>query len=685
MINAKVRHQIEKLKEEIRRHDYKYYILAQPEISDYEYDQLLRELKHLEKQHPQLITPTSPTQRVSGKPLDKFAKGTHRIPMLSLDNTYSFEEMSEFIERVKRGLGFEPEWVCELKIDGVGVSLIYENGVFVRGITRGDGNVGDDVTMNIRTISSLPLKLIGDFPEYLEVRGEVFIPKRGLLMINEERIKENLAPFANTRNAASGSLHLLSSSIVAKRGLRLFVHTLGESRYFLLHKKYEVLATSEQILSNCLWQTHYQALNSFLGFGLPVNSNFTLVKDISEIKEYCTIWEKKSTSLDYDTDGVVVKVNQYDFQKSLGQTSRSPRYAIAFKFTAEKALTRLLDIKIQVGRRGCLTPVAILEPVKLAGATISRATLHNEDEIKKKDIRIGDNVFVERSGDVIPKVMSVVPAEKRNKPYEFPKTCPVCNSPVVRYEDEARIYCTGLNCPAQIKRRIEYFVSKSSLDIDGLGEKIVEQLVDCGLIKKIEDIYALKKEDLARLAGWGEKSAENLINAIEKSKKKPLNRLINSLGIPCVGSTTAILLEERFGSLDNLVKASYEGLVSIYEIGPKTASAIISFFASQDVAKLIENLKKYGVNMEKEGKKERPYKDMEFVITGVIPDMTRDKAKTFIEKLGGIVKENVSKKTSYLIVGENPGSKLEIAKKLNIPIIEGREFVKMASVCQLET
>jgi len=655
MKGGKVKEEIEKLREEIRYHDYRYYVLFSPVISDYEYDQLFLKLKKLEEKNPEFITQDSPTQRVSGKPLDEFEKASHRTPMLSLDNTYSFEEVLEFIERVKKGLGFKPEWVLELKIDGVGVSLIYENGVFIKGITRGDGNIGDDITLNLRTISSLPLRLLGDFPEHLEVRGEVYLPKNGLNKINEERIKEGLPPFANTRNAASGSLHLLDPGIVAKRPLGIFIHTLSESSF--------------------LWKTHYEALNAFLGFGLPVERNFVLAKDALEIKEYCKIWEEKSKLLDYDTDGVVIKVNQYSYQKTLGQTSRSPRYAVAFKFQAEQATTRLLDIKIQVGRTGCLTPVAILEPVKLSGAVIRRATLHNEDEIKRKDIRIGDRVIVERSGDVIPKVVGVIPEEKRGKPYEFPKTCPVCGSPVVRYEDEARVYCTGINCPSQIKARIEYFASRPCLDIDGLGEKVVEQLVDIGLIKKIEDIYRLKKEDLEGLPGWGEKSAENLIKAIEESKKKPLNRLINSLGIPSIGSTTSILLEDTFGSLDNLINASYEELTSIYEIGPKTARNIISFFKRDDVRELIENLKAQGLNMKKEVKKDQIYKGKEFVITGTIEGMTREKVKALIEEKGGIVKESVSKKTSFLIVGEKPGAKLKDAERLNIPIIKARNFI----------
>lgn len=653
-----IKEEIEKIREEIRFHDYRYYVLSSPIISDYEYDKLFARLKMLEEENPHFITADSPTQRVSGRPLDVFQKITHKIPMLSLDNTYSFEGIVEFIERVKRGLGFAPEWALELKIDGVGVSLTYENGVFTRGLLRGDGKTGDDITLNLKTIPSLPLKLIGDFPEYLEVRGEVYLPKAGLTTINKERIKENLPPFANTRNAASGSLHLLDPSIVAKRPLRIFIHTLGFSSF--------------------PYKTHNEALESFFNFGLCCVPHRVLAKDIKEIEAYCKEWEEKSRSLDYDADGVVIKVNDYSLQRKLGITSRSPRYAVAFKFKAERAITRLLDIKIQVGRTGCLTPVAILEPVKLAGATISRATLHNEDEIKRKDIRCGDNVIVERSGDVIPKIVDVIKEKKREKPYLFPKTCPVCNAPVVRFSYEARSYCTGINCPAQIKRIIEYFASSDCLDIDGLGEKVVSQLIDAGMIKKIQDIYELKKEDLIKLEGWKDKSADNLIESIKESKKRPLHRLINGLGIPYVGSATSIILEQRFSSLDLLMEASYDELISIDEIGPKTAESIISFFRRADVRKLIKDLKSYGLNIKKE-KKDNIYQGKQFVITGTIPGITRDKLKELIEERGGIVKEHISKRIDYLIVGEKPGGKLKEAERLNIPIISGNSFINGVS------
>ncbi len=653
-----VKDEIENLKELIRYYDYKYYIEGQPEISDYEYDMLVKKLKDLEEKYPEFITGDSPTQRVSGFVQEEFSHVRHKIPMLSLDNAYSFDELDDFIERVRKNLRFIPEFTVELKIDGVGVSLIYEKGIFTRGITRGDGTTGDDITLNLKTISSLPLKLLGTPPEYLEVRGEVYLTKKGFCLINEERIKENLPTFASTRNAAAGSLHLLDPREVTRRPLRIFLHTLAESSF--------------------PFQTHHEALKSFLKFGLPVEPNFSLTKTAAEIKEYCKVWENKAKDLDYDTDGVVVKVNSYEYHKRLGWTSKAPRYAVAFKFTPEQATTKLLDIKIQVGRTGCLTPVAILDPVRLSGAIISRATLHNEDEVKKKDIRIGDSVIIERSGDVIPKVIVCIPAKKRNLPFSFPKTCPVCGAPVVRKEEEARNYCTGMNCQAQLKRKIEYFASRPCLDIEGLGEKNVSQLVDCGLLKKIQDIYTLKKEDIVNLPRWDEKSSKNLIDAIKRSKKMPLNRLICALGIPNIGSATSKVLEERFGSLRNLMNASYEELISINEIGEKTAVSIIQFLSQDDVSKLIEDLEVFGVCMEAV-KEERPlpYKDIIVVITGTIPGMTRDEIKAKFESLGGVVSDSVSKKISYLVVGEEPGeTKLKKAKELNIPIINGEEFIK---------
>ena len=682
---------IEELRRVIGYHDYKYYQASQPEISDYEYDLLLSKLKGLEAQYPELITPDSPTQRVAGFVQEGFSQVRHKTPMLSLDNTYSFDELSEFIERVKRTLKREPEWVCELKIDGVGVSLEYENGVFVRGATRGDGEVGDDITLNVKTIANLPLRLLSTPPDYLCVRGEVYLGKKGLFALNERRLKEGLSAFANTRNAAAGSLHLLDPRVVASRPLRLFIHTKGES--------------SERFSS------HYEALKSFLSFGLPVNPNFILVKNAMEIQDYCKRWEEMRETLDIDIDGVVVKVNSFSDQEALGSTSRSPRFAAAFKFKAERATTKLLDILIQVGRTGALTPVAILEPVRLSGVMISRATLHNEDEIRRKDIRVGDRVIVERSGDVIPKVIEVIPADQRSKPFIFPTNCPICGQRTERKDNEAKVYCTGKDCLGQLKKRIEYFAKRDCMDIEGLGEKVVAQLIDNGLISDLPDIYHLKKESLLELEGWQEKSATNLINAIEKSKERPLNRLISALGISHVGTALAFTLAEAFGSISKLAVASYDELINLPDIGPKVAESILSFFSqdktkalaktlsdirdelinlpdigpsvaggilSQDKTKaLAKTLSDVGIEGSNQGGK--AIKGKQFVITGTLPGISRDEAKRLIESLGGQLKDSVSKRIDFLIVGESPGSKLREAEKLGIKIMRPEEFVKKIS------
>jgi DNA ligase (NAD+) len=654
----RIEERIEELRALIRHHDYKYYVEAAPEISDYEYDQLFKELKRLEEENPHLITPDSPTQRVSGFVQEGFSQVRHTRPMLSLENAFSLNEVKEFMERTERNLGYNPEYVVELKIDGVGVSLTYEEGVLKMGATRGDGVVGDDITVNIRTISSIPLKLLERAPKHLEVRGEVYILRSDLETINRKRRDAGAAPFANTRNATAGSLHLLDPAEVAERPLRCFIHTLSFS--------------SEPFSS------HYDALKGFSQLGLPVNPNFRLVRSVEEIEEYHKEWQERKESLDYDTDGVVVKVNLLSDQERLGCTSRSPRYATAFKFKTESATTRLLDIVIQVGRTGALTPVAVLEPVKLSGAVISRATLHNEDEIRKKDIRIGDKVVVERSGDVIPKVVSAIPAEKRAEPFLFPKTCPVCSAKVVRPEGEARSYCTGTSCTAQLKKQIEHFASRGCMDIEGLGRKVVEQLVDEGLVKKISDLYSLTKKKLMGLPGWQERSSENLIEAIEKTKKKPLGRLINGLGIPMVGSATAYLLAERFGSLKAISEARLEELVELPDVGEKVAESILSFFSKPDTKRLISELERAGLSGAEMLKKpkELPYRDKQFVITGTIPGMTREEAKAMIESLGGRVKESISKKVDLVVVGKEPGGKLRDAERLGVPTIDAERFLE---------
>jgi len=650
---------IEKIKELIRYHDYKYYVEAQPEISDYEYDQLLKELIQLETAHPECITQDSPTQRVSGRPLEEFTSVSHRVPMLSLDNTYSFDELNEFHQRIVRWLGKEIiEYVAELKIDGVGVCLRYENGIFVQGLTRGDGKVGDDITLNLRTIHTIPLRLNKIIP--LEVRGEVYMNKDGFERFNQERLIKGETPFANTRNATAGSLHLLDPKIVAQRPLNIFIHSLG-------------------FVEKWIFKTHYETLNEFETLGLTVNPNYKLCQGIEEVITYCQEWEEKRDKLDYDVDGMVIKVNSLEERRELGFTARSPRWAIAYKFTAKQATTLLKEIIVQVGRTGALTPVAILEPVELVGAKISRATLHNEDEIRRKDIRIGDKVIVERSGDVIPKVVGVVVGKERGKIFEFPQNCPVCGAEVYRPEGEARSFCTGVNCSAQLKRRIEFFASRNCLDIEGLGTKIVDQLVEKGFLKELTDIYWLKKhrEKLVSLEGWGEKSVDNLINNIELSKNKPLDRLINAIGILHVGSQTAIALAQTFSTMERLAATTENDLLKIEDIGPKVAASILNFFKQPQTKTLISKLKEAGVNLGvtlPPPTYPRPYESKEFVITGTLKNYTREEAEELIRKLGGKTSSSVSKKTDFLIVGEKPGSKLNKARKLGISEIKADDF-----------
>lgn len=652
---------IQELVNLINYHDQKYYLEAKPEISDFEYDQLLRELKELEEKYPQYLTPNSPTQRLGDAPLEYFEQVNHKIPMLSLDNTYSKEELIEFDKRVKKLLKEDKvEYVAELKIDGVGVSLLYQDGVFTQGATRGNGFVGDDITLNLKTIHTIPLRLMDKVN--IEVRGEVFIKKSDLEKLNKERIKNKEAPFANTRNAAAGTLHLLDSKEVKNRPLSIFIHSAG-------------------YVENVKGKTHLELIEEFKRLGLVVNEYRRFCKGAEEVIRYYEECEKLRESLDYDVDGMVVKVNLISKQEILGYTARSPRWAIAYKFTAEKATTVIKDIIVQVGRTGVLTPVAILEPVKLSGAWISRATLHNEDEIKRKDIRINDKVIIERSGDVIPKVVAVLPVKERSYPFEFPKKCPVCKSKVLRPTGDARTFCPAVDCKAQIKRRIAYFATKSCLDISGLGEKIVEQLVDEGIIVDISSLYKIHehREKILSLEGWQEKSFQNLCESLKNSKKASLDRLINALGIPNVGSQTARVLALYFGSIRKLMATSKEELMEIEDIGPVVAESIASFFEQEKTKNLIIDLENYGFEcLRKEYKeaevKENIFLNKELVVTGSLKGYTREEAANIIKKMGGRVSSNIGKKTDYLIVGEKPGSKLDKAKKLEIDILEADKF-----------
>jgi len=661
MVSDEIRKKVERLREQIHHHDYKYYVENNPEISDYEYDQLMRQLKELEEKYPSLRSPTSPTQRVGGEPVEGFPTVEHHIPMLSLDNTYSEEEIREFEARLHRELpGEEFEYVVELKIDGVSISLIYENGEFVRGSTRGDGRRGDEITTNLKTIRAIPLKLRRKVEGRVEVRGEVYMSISGFRRVNKEREEAGESLFANPRNAAAGSLKLLDPKITRKRPLDSFIYNLTES-------------TSVSIPS-----THFESLKLLKEWGFKVNPYIKLCRSIQEVIDWCKVWEKRRQTLDYEVDGMVIKVNSIPQQMRLGSTSKSPRWAIAYKFPAKQATTKIKDIIVQVGRTGALTPVAILEPTPLAGTTISRATLHNEDEIRRKDIRIGDTVILEKGGDVIPQVVKVVESRRTGKERKFsmPKRCPVCGADVIRLEDEAVARCIGSSCPAQLKEKIAHYARRTAMDIEGLGDKLINQLVDKGLVLDVADLYKLDLTTLSSLERMGEKSAQNLLSQIERSKTQPLSRLIFALGIRYVGARGARILSEHFSSMDELSRATQEKLEAIPEIGPRTAQSIVLFFREERNRKLLEKLRRYGVQMggEKKGKEKGPLAGKRFVFTGGLERYTREEAKELVESLGARVVSSVSKKVDYVVVGKDPGSKYEKAKNLGVKSLNEEEF-----------
>lgn len=661
----KIRQEIEKLREIIHYHDYRYYVLNSPEISDAEYDALMRKLEELESKYPEFVTPDSPTQRVAGKPQEAFPPFVHSRPLLSLNNAFSEEEMREFDRRVKRWLGEnEVEYVVELKIDGLAVNLRYENGIFVRGGTRGDGLTGEDVTPNLKTIRSIPLKLRGSKPpQIIEVQGEIFMPKEEFEKLNEERRKSGEIPFANTRNAAAGSLRQLDPNITAKRHLDIFVYSA-----FFIESDYQP-------------ETHWQVLQYLKELGFKLNPHSKLVSSIDEIIAMHKEWEERRKSLDYDIDGLVVKVNSLRQQERLGTTTKSPRWAIAFKFQPTYGLTQVIAIEVNVGRTGTLTPVAVLEPVEVGGVVIKRATLHNEDEIRRKDVRIGDWVIVGRAGEVIPEIVRVI-KEKRTgeeKVFTMPKKCPACGSQVYREEGEVAWRCINASCPAQIKERIRHWASRAAMDIEGLGEKLVEQLVDKGLVKSIPDLYRLTKNQLEKLERMGSKSAENLIEALERSKKRPLSKFIFALGIRHVGEYIAQLLAENLKDIQKLRKAKREDLLRIEGIGPIVADSIVQFFANPENQKMIDELLSLGI--EPQAPEEKPkssfFAGKVFVVTGALERFSRDEVKKIIEEKGGKVANAVSSRTDFLVVGKNPGSKLREAENRKIPILTEEEFYKI--------
>lgn len=659
---------IEELRREIRRHDHLYYVEARPEISDREYDALFRQLQELERAFPDLVTPDSPTQRVAGAPSKEFRPVRHLRPMLSLDNTYSFEELREFDQRVRRLLpGERVEYVLEPKVDGVSVSVRYEKGVFVLGATRGDGTTGDDITANLRTVRSLPLRLLGDPPPLLEARGEAYMPVEGFRKLNAEREKAGEEPFANPRNACAGTLKQLDPRVVAQRPIDVVFYGVGA-------------------VEGLTFRTQEEVLQRLKSFGLPAPKLWWRCRDIEEVIARARELQAAEKTLPYEIDGAVIKVNNLEQWERLGTTARAPRYAIAFKYAHEQARTRLRGITVQVGRTGTLTPVAELEPVFLAGSTISRATLHNEEEIRRKDIRVGDLVIVEKAGEVIPAVVGVVleARPRGTKPFDLVAhvggKCPACGGPIRRDPEFVAWRCENMACPAQLKRRIRHFASRSAMDIENLGEVLVGQLVDSGLVHDVADLYSLKKEQLVRLERMGDKSAANVIEAIDRSRDRELWRLIHGLGILHVGETAARKLAEHFRDLDKLAAADEEALLKVPEIGPVMAASIRDFFRNPKNRAVIEKLRKAGVNFRKveaAPAARGPLAGRTVVVTGTLRGYTRDEIKERLRQAGAIVTDSVSRKTDFLIVGEEPGSKLEKARALGVKIVGQDELEKM--------
>lgn len=649
-----------KLREEIKCHEKKYYVDNDPQVSDYEFDLLVKELKDLEKLYPDLVTPESPTQRVGEKPVEGFPAVTHKLPMLSLDNCFTVEELREFEERTKKLLPEEKiEYVAELKIDGLSISILYRGGKYAQAVTRGDGVRGDDVTSNVKTIRSLPL-LVNDSRE-IEVRGEVYLPFESFQKINKEQEKQGKPLFANPRNAASGSIRLLDPREVASRKLDAF--------------HYYIYVDGKEL------PTQWEGLKKLKDLGLKTNPHSRRCSTLDEVIAFWEEWREKRDNLDYDTDGIVVKVNSAEQRRELGTTAKSPRWAISFKFPARQATTRIKDIRVQVGRTGALTPVAVLEPVRLSGTTITRSTLHNEDEIKRKDIRVGDYVLIERSGDVIPKVVSVMKERRtgKEKKFIFPTRCPVCGSSAFRPEGEAISRCTNPSCPAKLRESLLHFASRRAMNIEGLGDALVDQVLEKKLVRAIPDIYSLRYDDLVGLERMGPKSSQNLLGEIENSKQRDLAALIFALGIRHVGERLAQTLARHFKSFDALAKASSEELTQVEDVGPTVAESIAFFFRQPENLKLLQKLKQAGLNFRarEERRGERPLEGKTFVLTGILSSFPREEAAKIIESLGGKVASSVSSKTDYLVVGESPGSKLDKARELGISTLSEEQFLKL--------
>jgi DNA ligase (NAD+) len=662
MIDTNIRERAKYLRNEINRHNHLYHVLDRPEIGDAEYDRLMRELGELENQYPGLITTDSPTQRVGAPPADGFTEVKHVVPLLSLGNAFNDEELESWHKRVTSLLdGAVFDTVCELKMDGLAVALTYENGLLIHGATRGDGLRGEDVTQNLRTIRSIPLSISGTSPERFEVRGEVYFPRSHFARLNEQRIINDLPPFANPRNSAAGSLRQLDPRNTAQRPLDIFIYGLG-------------YANGTQMPDN-----HWDTMLYLKSLGFRINSNNVLCHNLDDVKNYYRHWLDDRKDLDYDADGVVVKVNSLSYQRNLGQVGREPRWAIAYKFPATQAVTQLLDIGINVGRTGRLNPYAVLEPVNVGGVTVKTATLHNEDDILRKDVRIGDWVLVERAGEVIPRVVAPVIEHRtgHERKFAMPERCPICNTIVVRTIGVAMSSCPNTACPAQLYELLKHFVSKGGMDIEGMGEKLCAALLDASLIEDIADVYFITRDDLIKLDHMADISTDNIINAIYKSKERPLARVIFALGILHVGSETAEILTSHFGDIIPLARAPEEELVTIPGIGPIIAQSISSYFHDQDNMEVIEKLRTSGVRLQEENPLELRLTGTLFVVTGKLESLTRAMAETRIKELGGAIGSSVSRKTNYLVAGKDAGSKLEEALKLGTPMLSEDEFLKM--------
>ncbi len=657
--------EIQKLRKEINHHNYLYYVRNTPKISDQEYDNLFNQLKELENKFPEFKTSTSPTQKVGAAPQSEFKNIKHSMPMLSLSNAFNEKEVIDFDKKLKRILKKEKdiEYIAEPKFDGLAVELIYKNGIFTQGTTRGDGITGEDITENLKTIPSIPLKLRDKelkIPSLIEVRGEVYINKKDFEKLNKHREKKEQSTFANPRNAAAGSLRQLDPKITAKRPLNIFLYGIGN-------------------IKDKSFKTQSQILSVLPKWGLPVNKNVKICKNIHKTIDHYKKLNNMRENLPYEIDGMVIKVNNLKLQEKFGEISRSPRWAIAYKFQPLQAKTKIKKIIAQVGRTGALTPVAIMKPVKIGGVTISRSTLHNQNEIDKKDIRVNDTVIIQRAGDVIPEVVKPIKKNRtgKEKKYTLPDRCPICGAKVFKSEDQAVARCTNISCPAILKESIKHFCSKGAIDIEGMGDKIVEQLVEEKIIKDVADIYKIKRQDLLNLERFAEKSAQNLIDAIQKSKKTTLSRLIYALGIRHVGEHLARILSKNFPNLKSLQKTKEKDLLKIKEIGPEVAHSIINFFNEKQNEKLIDKLIKNGVTYRKKSKESNILSGKTFVFTGSLKNFTRNEAKEIVENLGGNASSSISSKTNFLVIGENPGSKYDKAKELETEIISEEDFRKL--------